>query len=182
MKRKEIINVLKTLSDNLKNKGIRGDIYLVGGAAMVVAYDTKRETKDVDAIFVPKNEVKKASEEVANALNLKKDWLNDAVKGYFSEKKDTSSVTILDEPGLRVMSASVEYLLAMKLLSSRREDEADIKFLCEYSGIKSSKEALAVLTKYYPEHRILPRARFLVEELFSKKEKSKDKSNDRNLS
>jgi len=151
MNRKQIIKALKTLSRNLEKKGIRGDIYLLGGAALIIAYNAKKETKDVDAVFLPKSEIRKAAEEVANVLNLKKDWLNDAVKGYLSNKPDQTPVVVLDEPGLRVMSASAEYLLAMKLLSARREDEADIKFLCDYLGIKSSMICSCLGAKFHPK-------------------------------
>jgi len=115
-----------------------------------------------------KNEVVKAAAEVADQFNLKEDRLNDAAKGYLSGKKDKSAVKVFDESGLRVMAASAESLLAMKLLSSRREDEDDILLLCKQLKIKTASEALNVLTKYYPE-KIIPRSKYLLEELFKEK-------------
>ncbi|MDI6757252.1 MAG: DUF6036 family nucleotidyltransferase [Endomicrobiia bacterium] len=173
MNREEILASLKELSKNLEARGIKGDIYLVGGAALVVAYDAKRQTKDIAAVFAPKTEVRKAAEEVAKLRGLKDDWMNDAVKNYVPGKKDVNASIILDEPGLRVMAAAAELLLAMKLLAARREDEADIRFLCDHLKIESADNALAVLTKYYPDKVILPRSKFMTEEMFETREKEK---------
>jgi predicted nucleotidyltransferase len=173
MNREEILAALKELSRNLEAKGLKGDIYLVGGAALVVAYDAKRQTRDVDAVFAPKTEVRKAAEEVAKLRGLKDDWINDAVKNYVPGQKDVNASIVLDEPGLRVMAAAAEPLLAMKLLAARREDEADIRFLCDYLKIESADDAIAVLTKYYSDKVILPRSKFMIEEMFETREKEK---------
>ena len=39
--------------DRLSRRGIVADIFIVGGAAMAMAYDATRVTCDVDARFVP---------------------------------------------------------------------------------------------------------------------------------
>ena len=38
----------------LEAEGVHGDLFLVGGAAMALAYSTRRATRDLDAIFEPK--------------------------------------------------------------------------------------------------------------------------------
>jgi hypothetical protein len=40
---------------------VTGEIYIVGGAAIAVAYSSDRETDDVDAVFRPKEEVRAAA-------------------------------------------------------------------------------------------------------------------------
>ncbi|MDI6641437.1 MAG: DUF6036 family nucleotidyltransferase [Elusimicrobiota bacterium] len=166
MKKEEIMQALKELSVELQKEGIRGDIYLVGGAAMVVAYNAKVETRDIDAVFEPKRKIYDVAKKVAEKFNLPEYWLNDAVKICLPEKPNNSAVVILDEPALRVMAASPKHLLAMKLIAARREDVDDIKFLCERIGLKTSKEILNLLVEIYPEGEILPKTKFLVEELF----------------
>ena len=55
---------------------------VVGGAAMALAYNTRRLTAHVDGVFEPKSAIYDASRAVAqDRLGLPVDWLNDAVKG-----------------------------------------------------------------------------------------------------
>ncbi|MCX7689867.1 DUF6036 family nucleotidyltransferase [Thermoflexus sp.] len=166
MGRDEILRTLRRLASRLHERGIQGDLYLVGGAAMAVAYNARRATRDIDAIFEPKMEIYQAAREIAEELGLPENWLNDAVKGFIGMgKPDPHPIPVFDEPGLRVMAASPRYLLAMKLLAARREDEEDIRFLLSLLDIRRPEEALQTLMEVYPEARIPPRARFLIEEL-----------------
>ncbi len=171
MNRDEILAALRNLAAALDAKGISGDMFVVGGAAIAVAYDARRATRDIDAVFVPKREIYETAEVVGRALGLPDGWLNDAVKGFLPPSTgvpDANAVPVLDEPGLRVMAASERYLLATKLLASRREDEDDIRWLCARLKIETPEAALAVLTALYPEARILPRTQFLIEELLGR--------------
>jgi Nucleotidyltransferase of unknown function (DUF6036) len=38
----------------LLDRGIRADLYVVGSAAIALAYDDRRSTRDIDTVFVPK--------------------------------------------------------------------------------------------------------------------------------
>ena len=66
MDRAEIVAALTALGSALDAMGVTADLYVVGGAAIALAYDERRARRDIDAVFVPKAEV----------------WLNDAVKGF----------------------------------------------------------------------------------------------------
>lgn len=59
-------------------------MYLVGDAAIALAYDARRSTRDIDAIFEPKMAIYQAAAEVAPRLGLPVSWLNDAVKGFLA--------------------------------------------------------------------------------------------------
>ena len=78
MDRAEIIDALRELGSELGSRGITADLYVVGGAAIALAYDDRRSTRDIDAVFVPKSEVYDAAERVRDRLNLPEGWLNDA--------------------------------------------------------------------------------------------------------
>ncbi|MGH3191402.1 MAG: nucleotidyl transferase AbiEii/AbiGii toxin family protein [Streptosporangiaceae bacterium] len=51
--REDIRALLDDLSAELAARGARAELFLVGGAAMAVAYDAARATRDLDAVFVP---------------------------------------------------------------------------------------------------------------------------------
>ncbi|MEX1116475.1 MAG: DUF6036 family nucleotidyltransferase [Akkermansiaceae bacterium] len=167
MDREEIELLLRRLSELLARRGVVGEIALYGGAAMVLAHRARLSTKDVDAVFVPKQEVYQAAAEVAAACHAEEDWLNDAVKGFLSDRNETSLLT--DLPGLKVFVASPEYLLAMKCLSMRlgkeETDLEDVRFLMDHLDLREAKDVLDLVSRYYPEDRIQPKTRFAVEEI-----------------
>ncbi|MBV9142358.1 MAG: hypothetical protein JO115_15840 [Pseudonocardiales bacterium] len=41
------------LGDRLARRGVVADLYVFGGAAMALAYDARRATRDIDAVFQP---------------------------------------------------------------------------------------------------------------------------------
>ena len=43
------MKLFETLSARLAARGIRGQLYIVGGSAMIVDYGRERTTRDVDA-------------------------------------------------------------------------------------------------------------------------------------
>ncbi|MCX7925213.1 MAG: DUF6036 family nucleotidyltransferase [Fimbriimonadales bacterium] len=165
LNRELILNALTRLSEVLEARGVQGELYLVGGAAMALAYDARRATRDIDAVFAPKQAIYDAAQIVAEELNLPENWLNDAVKLYL-RGEDPEPVPILDLPALRVQVASPRYLLAMKLLASRREDESDIRLLLRRLQVRSVEEAEQILLSVYPAAQVLPKTRFMLEEIF----------------
>ena len=52
MGRADLERAFAALGDRLVRRGVVADIFVVGGAAMALAYDAKRVTRDVDATFV----------------------------------------------------------------------------------------------------------------------------------
>jgi hypothetical protein len=167
MSHDEIETLLHHLSDRLVERGLVGEVALYGGAAMVLGHRSRLSTKDVDAVFVPKQEVYQAVAEVAVAAGLENDWLNDAVKGFLSEKNEI--LPFWDYPGLKVFVAAPEYLLAMKCMSMRlgRDDTdlADVRFLMDRLGLMKAEQVLDLVSFYYPEDRIQPKTRFAIEEI-----------------
>ncbi|MGC1166353.1 MAG: hypothetical protein WA862_09600 [Solirubrobacterales bacterium] len=140
-------------------------MYVVGGAAIALAFDERRATRDIDAVFEPKNLVYEAAAVVAEQLGLPAGWLNDAVKGFL-EGDDPAAAPILDLPGLRCLAASPETLLALKVLAHRvGEDEDDVRLLAAELGLERADQVLAIAERSYGD-RLTPAARFFVEELF----------------
>ena len=80
--REDIRTLLDELSGELAARGARAELFLVGGAALAVAYDATRATRDLDAVFIPTDVVRQAAAAVAEREGLAEDWLNDAVRGF----------------------------------------------------------------------------------------------------
>ncbi|RZD16572.1 MAG: hypothetical protein EVJ46_06075 [Candidatus Acididesulfobacter guangdongensis] len=169
MTKETIIKAFKRLSDLLAKQEKQAEIYIVGGAAMILAYNARTTTKDIDAIFTNKDIIYKISKQVADEMGLEEYWINDAAKSFIPAKKDDNSIPIIDEKNLKVMAASEEYMLAMKLLASRMEDKPDIEFLLNKLNIKSAEDALYVVRDLYPDKLIQPKTQYVLEEIFSQK-------------
>jgi hypothetical protein len=165
MDRDEIINSLTALAAELDRNGISAEMYVVGGAAIALAFDERRATRDIDAVFEPKSRVYEAAAVVAEERGLPAGWLNDAVKGFLAGP-DPAASPILDLPGLRCLTASPEILLALKVLAHRAgEDEADVRLLAAELDLDHAEQVLEVAERAFGG-RLDPAARFFVEELF----------------
>ena len=166
LSREDILDLLDELSALLEARGLHGDLFVVGGAAMALAYSSRRATRDLDGVFEPKRLVYEAAEEIADRHGLPADWLNDSVKGFLPGE-DPDATVLFDRTGLSVRVASPGYLFAMKVLAARVErDEDDIQILYELCGFSSVHEAMAHVERLYPHRPIPPRAQYLLEELF----------------
>ncbi|HEY5261712.1 MAG TPA: DUF6036 family nucleotidyltransferase [Solirubrobacteraceae bacterium] len=164
--RADILRALRALSDELSAHGVRGQVFIVGGAAMALAYSTRRVTKDIDAVFEPKSSIYAAATKVAEDLGLPEDWLNDAAKGFMPGPDDDPR-PVPDIQGIEITTASPAYLLAMKLMAMRfGEDDEDIEVLVRECGLHSTEETLELLARLYPEREPLPKTQFFLEELF----------------
>ena len=158
------------LNEELREAGTEGELFLVGGAVMCLAYATRPSTQDVDALFRPPREVRTAAARVAIRAGVNPDWLNDGVKGFLSAQGDFAPFLVLDH--LRIMVAQPEYLLAMKCLAMRIgaefHDEDDIRYLLRHLDIRSYEKAVDVITKYYPPERFPQKTRYALAELLPK--------------
>ncbi len=170
--RDTIIKALSLLDEALRSEQVVGEICIFGGAAMILAFDGKFTTRDVDAIFVPKTTVTDAIFDIAEKLHLPASWLNDGVKGFVSEKEDFTGEDMPEFENLRVIRPSARYLLAMKCLASRiggygeRGDISDIKTLCRHLACPSPEAVMEIVLEYYPPSQIPAKTQYLIEEIF----------------
>jgi hypothetical protein len=164
--RAKILTALQALGDELTSQGVGGQIFIVGGAAIALAYATRRVTKDVDAVFEPKSVIYRAAGKVAEDLGLPEDWLNDAAKA-FMPGRDENARPLPEIQGIEITTASPRYLLAMKLLAMRiGEDDGDVELLIRECGITSVDEALQLLQRMYPARKLPLRTQLFLEALF----------------
>ncbi|MHB8295418.1 MAG: DUF6036 family nucleotidyltransferase [Acidimicrobiales bacterium] len=167
--RAQILSLLDELSRRAERRGVRVELFLVGGAAMVLVYNTTRTTKDVEGIFEPKMIAYEIAAEIARDSNfrLAPDWLNDAVKvfPFPGDRLDASARVIYDNPGLNIRAASPRYLFAMKAWAGRESDEDDLRALWPLCGFAGAADALDYLEESYPSGRIKPRTQYIVEDI-----------------
>jgi len=168
--REDIRALLDDLSAELAARGARAELFLVGGAALAVAYDATRATRDLDAVFIPTDTVRQAAAAVAQHRGLTEDWLNDAVKGFLPGP-DPDAQRFYSSDSLIVDVASPRYLLAMKLFAmklfaARAEIDADdIILLYRNVGFTTVDEGLDLVEQAYPGRPIPAKVRFLLTEI-----------------
>lgn len=164
----QIRELLVELGDELAEQGESGELFVVGGAALAIAYGAREATRDVDALFEPKMAIHDAATRIAVRHGIPADWLNDAMKGFL-HGEDPGRQLVLEHPALRVFAASPRYLLAMKIFSARIERDADdIAFLLDLAGVTTRDEALDLVEEAYSRVRIPAKAALLVEAIFEK--------------
>ncbi|HWH32646.1 MAG TPA: DUF6036 family nucleotidyltransferase [Egibacteraceae bacterium] len=167
MDRAAMQEALEELNATLKRHGVRADLYVFGGAAMVLAYGADRPTRDIDAKFEPHGAVLQAAQEVASRLDLPRSWLNDQASVYLSQQRDTGQAPVFDRSHLRVQAASAEHLVAMKVLAAREHDLADLRLLIGRLGLRDAAEAEAITRRFFPDEDIPARNLMALEDLFA---------------
>ncbi|MEO5818349.1 MAG: hypothetical protein ABIT20_23970 [Gemmatimonadaceae bacterium] len=163
----DIARLFVLLNAELGIDGVEAEVYVVGGAVMCIALDARDATRDVDAVFRPAKLVREASARVAATVDVPENWLNDAVKGYLSQRGDFDP--FLELAHLRVFVAHPRYLLAMKCMAMRLSEEFhdldDVRYLLRYLDITSTEEALAIVMQYFDAPQIPLKTRLALEEL-----------------
>jgi predicted nucleotidyltransferase len=164
--RAELERAFTALGERLARRGVVADVFVVGGAAMALAYDAKRVTRDVDSLFVPHGIVLEEARNVAEDLGLPPWWLNEQASVYISGKDDPGKRRVFDHPGLRVTAASPSHIFAMKALAARTRDVDDLRLLAAMVGIDSAEAAVQVCRDFFPDEDIPARTVAVLEELF----------------
>ena len=164
-----IEEAFRRLGDRLVARGVIGDLYIFGGAAMALAYDARRSTRDIDAVLQPHGIVLDEAKIVADELGLPPWWLNEQGSVYVAPGGDTAAPRVFDHPGLRVSAASPEHLLAMKVLAARRRDADDIRFLVEHLHLTTADEVLALCADIFVDEDVPPRARLVLDDIFGER-------------
>ena len=169
--KERILAALDALNSRLKEKGVTGELCIFGGATMILAFDARESTRDIDAVFVPKTEIYHAAEVIAHDMELPLSWLNDGMKGFVSADGELTEAGMPQWENLRILRPSTRYLLAMKCMASRvadydgTGDRSDIIHLCKNLGITSAEEVFDLIEGYYPVSRIPVKTQFFITEL-----------------
>ena len=82
--RDEITQALEQLGKLARSQSYTVKLLVVGGSAMVLLYNARPATRDVDVVILSPQAsiVRNLAQQVAEAQDLSGDWLNDGAKGY----------------------------------------------------------------------------------------------------
>ncbi len=150
------------LGQLLRERRVAGEIAVFGGAAIVLGFDFRTATEDVDAVINRGHgEVVKAQEEVGAEMDLPPNWLNEQGTTYLSKQQDFNLFRTYPSEGrfgLRVLLAAPQYVLAMKVLSLRGfgHDVEDVAELAQRLGCTAPEHLLQLVKRYYPDEQVPP--------------------------
>lgn len=163
----DIRRLFDLLNEELAASDVRGELYLVGGAVMCLAFSARESTRDVDAIYRPTVAVRQAAVRVAARAQVPETWLNDGVKRWLSGRGDFDRYIELSH--LNVFMARAEYLLALKCAAMRLGEEFrdldDVRYLLRYLNLTTSSAALEIVSRYVNDDEIPVKTRLALEEM-----------------
>ncbi len=139
---------------------------LLDRAAMALAYDSRRVTRDVDGLVVPQGIVTEQAQRVGQEFGLPRWWLHEQASVYVAAGADQEGARVFDHPGLRVTAASPRHLLAMKVLAGRRRDVEDLITLIKVLGLQNSQQVFEICADVLPQEALPDRSRLIIEDLF----------------
>ena len=166
MRVEEIEQALRSLAESVTDSC---EIYIVGGAAMVLRFGARVNTDDVDAEF-REQQIGGAARAVAEEQGLPEDWLNTNATMYFPIEKNPEWEVLWVMGPLTVYVATARTLLAMKLRAGRViRDTPDIEFLLDHLSISSFDDGVAIFSEFYPNDALSPRAKEILQEALDRK-------------
>lgn len=172
----KLVASLNRLGELADAEGIMLEVCLYGGALLMLVYDVRTITKDVDAIVYPSKEGQRLAAQVAQELGLPEDWLNDHVRIFLAPAEQLRTIP-WEGPGIKLTAPTAGYLLAMKALACRDPlpgyggDLDDLRFLIKKMNIRSVAQIQDRIDQYYPHDVISPNHALLlaalIEEIYS---------------
>jgi hypothetical protein len=179
--RETIERAFRLMGEYLLDRKALGEIAIYGGSAILLQFDWRKASRDVDARVTSERShglVIDAAANAATQLGLPRSWLSENVTMYTRRgegEADRVSLGLYPSPerfGLRVTAAKPSYILAMKLKALQRatiddrdyEDAVNLSVEC---GVSSVDELRDVFRQFFPDEDLPPRAGLRLDELAS---------------
>ena len=164
----EIRAALDELAERLSARRAQGRLYVADGAAMALAYDSDKLTRDIDAAIIEGHgAVIEAAREIALSRQWPTTWLNEQATPYMPTVPDRRGLVVFDHPALKVVVASREHMLAMKVRAARSSDVADTRRLLQETGLSGADEVEALVESVFPGECLGGRQRRWLEDLLT---------------
>lgn len=163
--RSRILQAFDLLAAKMARRRLVGEIHVFGGAAMVLVFDERAATRDVDALFEPDGPMLDAAAEVAAELGLPRSWLNNQASTYVSGRAGRGTPAY-DHPNLRVLTTPTEHLLAMKVRAARSlRDADDVSLLLDHLGLSTMASVTTVVEHFFPGIPLSDRSRMMLDDV-----------------
>lgn len=164
----EIRAAFHLLATKLQRRNIIGHVHVIGGAAMLLAYNSRTITRDIDAIFAPDGPVVEAVREIAREKHWPSTWLNNQAAAY-AARNPGEGLTVFDHPHLQVMATPPPHLLAMKVLAARAvRDADDALILLQHLNIRTADAVWEIVGRYFADAMISDRSRLFVDDIIDR--------------
>ena len=152
LSRDDIIRGLKELATDLNSRGITAEIFIIGGAALVLRYFDRRLTSDVDLRAMNFDIIQPSAEVVADNNGWDLDWINNAATQFVPTLgKYVTWETLYENQGVSFKVTTPEVMLVMKLAASRTgRDDQDIANLLAITGLTTLQELEELFEEYFP--------------------------------
>ena len=175
LKAEDIQLALEEVAEIMQARSQRGRLYLVGGAAMMLAYSSDRGTQDVDASIEEGHvAVCEAVREVSERHGWPRTWLNEGAVAYMPERDKRHFVTVLSHPALTVVVATPDVMLAMKAKAARLIDRSDMEKLLHLHGYTTLRQVEEVVEAVFPDEPLTKRQRRDLSSMIRNIKKSKE--------
>ncbi len=154
-----IRQLLAEIGEEFSRLGLRAEVAIYGGAALLLLFENRANTVDIDYVPIEGNidQIADITDRIGESRGLKAGWFNDAVlmfKSDHPEHQFFGDFPLGADAGLRVFVASPRYMLAMKMIALRSSLEAndvsDAWHSLDVCGIKNFEEAVAFYNAFYP--------------------------------
>lgn len=159
LEKEEIIQCLMRLGEELEALGIESPVRLlmIGGAYMVTQVGNRRFTEDVDVLaYLDRRteeyfKLRSAASFVSVDMHVDNRWFSDSIGDKLLSVGNVPPGELWLQHGmLEVYIPGPEYVLALKLLAGGRDkDIGDLQTLCQTFRVKTRKQAMRVLKKYF---------------------------------
>ena len=155
-----LLDALEELASIIESRGEEGRVYVVGGAAMILAHSADRATRDIDAAFEHGfAAVSEAARIVAKRRDWPRTWLNEGATVFMPRPPQRRGAVIFDHPALKVIAATSEHMLAMKAKAARPTDRGDIELLLRQGNYTSIDQIENTVNAVFPDEPLGPRQR-----------------------
>lgn len=156
------------LATKLQRRNIIGHVHVIGGATMLLAYNSRTITRDIDAIFAPDGPVDDAVREIAREKHWPSTWLNNQAAAY-AARNPGEGLTVFDHPHLQMMATPAEHLLAMKVLAARAvRDADDALILLQHLNIRTADEVWEIVGRYFTDTMTSDHSRLFVDDIIDR--------------
>jgi hypothetical protein len=174
--RETIKRAFHLMGQYLLDRKALGEIAIYGGSAILLQFDWRKGSRDVDARITSDRShglVIDAAANAATQLGLSRSWFSENVAMHARQGEgDRIALGLYPSPerfGLRVTAAKPSYILAMKLRALERmtiddrdyEDAVKLSIEC---GVSTVDELREIFQQFFPGEDLPPRAALRLEE------------------